>query len=65
MKYEKQKLGWQQKNKYKKIRPLSDNLGSWFSVYNLILTQLDEICKTIIGVPSKKKNKQLDHFQTT
>ena len=29
---------------------LPDNLGSWFSVYNLILTQLDKICK-IIGMP--------------
>ena len=44
-------------------RPLPDNLGSWFPVYNLILTQLDEICnnknwgainKIKIRVPSKK-----------
>jgi hypothetical protein len=53
MKYVKKKLGCHQK-KFKQKLPLSDNLGSWFSVYNLILTQLDEICKKIIGVPSKK-----------
>ena len=46
------------------FRSLPDNLGSWFLVYNLILTQLDEICNKKIGVPSKKI-KKLDHFQTT
>jgi hypothetical protein len=41
----------------KKYRPLPDNLGSWFLVYNLILTQLDEICKnnTTCGVKENLK----------
>ena len=43
---------------------LWDNLGSWFSVYNLILTQLDEICKKKLGC-HQKKNKKKYHFQTT
>ena len=30
------------------------NLGSGFLVYNLISNQVDEICKKIIGLPSKK-----------
>ena len=46
------------------FKALPGNLGSWFSVYNLSLTQLDEICKNKIGVPSKKM-KKLFHFQTT
>ena len=43
------------------FRPLPDNLGSLFSVYNLILTQVDEICKKN-GVPYIFF---IDHFQTT
>ena len=40
-----QKENWGGIKKNKKIIPLSDNLGSWLSVYNLILPQLDELCK--------------------
>ena len=36
-------MGCHQQQQQKTFRPLPDNLGSWFSVYNLILTQLDEI----------------------
>jgi hypothetical protein len=43
MKYVKQNWG-AIKKKLKLKLPLPDNLGSWFSLYNLILTQLDEIC---------------------
>ena len=37
------------------FRPLPDNLGSRFSVYNLILTQLDKICKKNWGAIQKNK----------
>jgi hypothetical protein len=40
-----------------KLLPLPDNLGSWFSVYNLILTQLDEICKKNYWGTIKKNKK--------
>ena len=51
MKYVKKLLGCHKKKKKKRRKklPLPDNLGSWFSVYNLILTQLNEICKSYPG----------------
>ena len=33
------------------FRALPGNLGSWFSVYNLIFTQLEEIWKNKLGSP--------------
>ena len=45
------------KKKIKKIRPLPDNLGSWFLEYNLILTQLDEIFKNNKNWGAIKKNQ--------
>jgi hypothetical protein len=45
MKYAKKLLGFHQKINKFVFRPLPDNIGTLFSVYNLILTQLDEICK--------------------
>ena len=62
-KYTKTTIGVPSK-KIKLFRPLPDNLGSWFSVYNLIQIWIDEIYKnnnwgTIkkMGVPSKKNKK--------
>ena len=37
------------------FRPLPDILGSWFLECNLILTQLDEICKKKWGAIQKNK----------
>jgi hypothetical protein len=48
MKSVKKLLGCHQKFFLKKLETLPDNLGSWFSVYNLMLSQVDEICKKVL-----------------
>jgi hypothetical protein len=52
MKFVKNLMKFVKKIKKKEI-PLPDNLGSWFSVYNLILAQLDEICQNKWGAIKK------------
>jgi Zn/Cd-binding protein ZinT len=64
VKYEEKNQGAIKKKNKKKI-PLPDNLGSWFSVYNLILTQLDEICRKNYWVPSKKNKKKSNQTPTS
>ena len=41
------------------VKALPDNIGSWFSVYNLILTQLSEICKKKMRCHQQKTQKNV------